>query len=103
MAIGQLSDIVANLPLIFYKEGQRLWNRQAQQVMLSKKQKGRGPSLNWTVSNGGNPVLNRGAGYAVTPSSDVVNDDRVKMTLNRGIYSASFGFTDDELASAGIR
>ena len=99
MAIGTIADVIPNLPQIFYSEGQYLWNRQALQVNLSNKRKGRGPALNWTVSNGGNPVMNRGAGYPVNPATDVVNDDRVKLTLNRGIYSASFGFTDDERAT----
>lgn len=97
--IGTIADVIANLPSIFYQEGQYLWNRQALQVNLSKKQKGRGPAINWTVSNGGDSVLNRGPGYTVVPSTDVINDDRVKLTLNRGIYSASFGFTDDERAT----
>jgi hypothetical protein len=99
MAIGTISDVIANLPLVFYDEGQYLWNRQALQVKLSKKNKGRGPSVNWTVSNGGAVVLNRGAGYTVDPATDSFNDDRVKMTLNRGIYSTTFGFTDSERAT----
>ena len=97
--IGTINDVITNLPSIFYTRGQRLWNRQAVHTTVSKKRKGRGPAINWTVSNGGNPVLNRNAGYTVTPSTDVINDDRVKLTLNRGIYSASFGFTDSERAT----
>lgn len=97
--IGTITDVIANLPAIFFNEGQFLWNYQAQQVAMSRKQKGRGPALNWTVSNGGVVVQNRGAGYTVNPASDVVDTDRVKLTLNRGIYSTSFGFTDSELAT----
>ena len=97
--IGTISQIIANLPEIFYDEGQYLWNRQALQVMLSKKKKGRGPAVNWTVSNGGSVVLNRGAGYTVNPGTDAYNDDRVALTLQRGIYSTTFGFTDDERAT----
>lgn len=97
--VGTITDVIANLPQIFYQEGQFLWNYQAQQVAMSKKRKGRGPAINWTVSNGGVVVLNRAAGYTVNPATDVVDTDRVKLTLNRGIYSTSFGFTDDELAT----
>lgn len=97
--IGTISDVIANLPSIFYDEGQFLWNYQAQHVAMSKKRKGRGPAMNWTVSNGGVVIQNRPAGYVVDPATDVANTDRVKLTLNRGIYSTSFGFTDDELAT----
>jgi hypothetical protein len=97
--IGTINDVINNLPAIFYHEGQHLWNHLAQQVAMSKKNKGRGPAVNWTVSNGGSNVQTRAPGYTVTPSTDVLNSDRVKLTLNRGIYSTSFGFTDDELAT----
>jgi len=97
--IGTIDQVVANLPLIFLKEGFRLYNNQALMIKKARKVKGRGGSLNWTVSNGGNPVLYRGPGYTVNPATDVINYDRVKLTLNRGIVSASFGFTDDELAT----
>lgn len=97
--IGTVTDVIANLPAIFYEEGEYLWNYQAQHVAMSKKRKGRGPSFNWTVSNGGVLVQNRPAGYQVNPATDVQNTDRVKLTLNRGIYSTQFGFTDDELAT----
>ena len=96
--IGTVTDVIANLPNIFYKEGQYLWNYQAQHLAMSRKQKGRGPAINWTVSNGSILVQNRPAGYTVNPPTDVQNTDRVKLTLNRGIYSTQFGFTDDELA-----
>ena len=97
--IGTTTDIIANLPAIFYDEGQYLWNYLAAQVQMSRRKKGRGPAFNWTVSNGGILVLNRPAGYIVNTATDVQNTDRVKVTLNRGIYSTSFGFTDDELAT----
>jgi len=97
--IGTVADVIANLPQIFYDEGEYLWNYQAQHVKMSKKRKGRGPAFNWTVSNGGVLVQNRPAGYQVNPATDVQNTDRVKLTLNRGIYSTQFGFTDDELAT----
>jgi hypothetical protein len=97
--IGSVTDVIANLPAIFYDEGQYLWNYQAQHVAMSKKRKGRGPAINWTVSNGTILVQNRPAGYTVNPPTDVQNTDRVKLTLNRGIYSTQFGFTDDELAT----
>lgn len=97
--IGTITDVINNLPNIFYDKGQYLWNRQALHTMMSAKKAGRGASVNWTVSNGGITVLNRGPGYTVTPSTDATNDDRVKATLNRGIYSTSFGFTDNEIAT----
>ena len=97
--IGTVTDVIANLPSIFYDEGQYLWNYQAQHVSMSKKRKGRGPAINWTVSNGTILVQNRPAGYTVNPATDVQNTDRVKLTLNRGIYSTQFGFTDDELST----
>lgn len=97
--IGTVTDVIANLPAIFYDEGEYLWNYQAQHVAMSQKRKGRGPAFNWTVSNGGVLVQNRPAGYQVNPATDVQNTDRVKLTLNRGIYSTQFGFTDDELAT----
>jgi hypothetical protein len=96
--IGTVTDVIANLPSIFYEEGQYLWNYQAQHIAMSKKRKGRGPAINWTVSNGTILVQNRPAGYTVNTATDVQNTDRVKLTLNRGIYSTAFGFTDDELA-----
>lgn len=96
--IGTINDVIANLPLIFLKEGQFLWNYLAKHVAMSRKKLGKGASVQWTVSNGGVVTFNRPAGYTVVPASDVDNTDRVKMTLNRGIYSSSFGFTDDELA-----
>jgi hypothetical protein len=96
--IGTINDVINNLPLIFYSEGQYLWNYLAKHIAMSKKIKGRGPNVNWTVSNGGNLILNRPPGYVVNPATDVQNTDRVKLTLNRGIYSTTFGFTDDELA-----
>lgn len=97
--IGTVADVIANLPQIFYDEGEYLWNYQAQHVAMSKKRKGRGPQFNWTVSNGGVLVQNRPAGYQVNPATDVQNTDRVKLSLLRGIYSTQFGFTDDELAT----
>src|SRR5271166_4912409 len=97
--IDVVADIVANLPDIFYSEGQRLWNRESQLVSKIRKNSGRGPGLFWTVSNGGSTTVVRGEGYTVTPATDSFQDDRVMLTLNRGIYSNTWGFTDMELAT----
>src|ERR1019366_3688008 len=97
--IDVISDIVANLPDIFYSEGQRLWNREAQLVSKVRKNMGRGPGVFWTVSNGGSTTVVRGEGFTVTPATDSFQDDRVMLNLNRGIYSNTFGFTDQELAT----
>ena len=97
--IDVVSDIVANLPDIFYKEGIYLWNRESQLVSKVQKNMGRGPGVFWTVSNGGSTTVHRGEGYTVTPSTDSFQDDRVMMTLSRGIYSNTWGFTDMELAT----
>lgn len=97
--IDFVSDIIGNLPDIFYAEGRNLWNREAQLVSKIEKNMGRGPGVFWTVSNGGSTTVVRGEGYTVTPSTDAFQDDRVEMTLSRGIYSNTFGFTDRELAT----
>jgi hypothetical protein len=97
--IDVVADIVANLPNIFFREGVNLWNREAQLVSKIQKNMGRGPGLNWTVSNGGSKTVHRGEGYTVTPATDAFQDDRVQMQLQRGIYSTTFGFTDMELAT----
>jgi len=97
--IDVISDIIANLPQIFYEEGQNLWNREAQLVSKAKKNMGRGPGVFWTVSNGGSTTVVRGEGFTVDPATDAFQDDRVMMNLSRGIYSNTWGFTDQELAT----
>lgn len=98
MAIDVTANIAANLPLIFAAEGERLWNREAPLVSKIKNKQGMGPGVQWTVSNGGNSAVNPGEGDDVQ-SSEFLQDDRVKMTLNRGIYRSSFAFTHTELAT----
>lgn len=98
MAIDVIANIAANLPLIFQSEGERLWNREAPLLARIEQKRGMGPSVQWTVSNGGNTAVNPGEGDDVQ-SSEFAQDDRVKLTLTRGIYRSSFGFTHTELAT----
>jgi len=97
MAIDVLSNISANIPHIFAAEGRNLWNREAPLLSRMKKELGISAAINWTVSNGGNTAVNPGEGDDIL-SSEYNQDDRVAMTLNRGIYRTSFGFTHTELA-----
>jgi hypothetical protein len=98
MAIDVTANIAANLPLIFASEGERLWNREAPLLSRVQIESGMGPSVQWTVTNGGNTAVNPGEGDDVQ-SSEFNEDDRVKLSLNRGIYRSSFGFTHTELAT----
>ena len=97
MAIDVLSNISANIPHIFASEGRNLWNREAPLLSKVKKVPGTSAAINWTVSNGGNTAVNPGEGDDIQ-SSEYNQDDRVPMTLSRGIYRTSFGFTHTELA-----
>lgn len=98
MAIDVIANIAANLPLIFQSEGERLWNREAPLLARIDQKRGMGPGVQWTVSNGGSTAVNPGEGDDVQ-SSEFAQDDRVKLTLSRGIYRSSFGFTHTELAT----
>lgn len=98
MAVDLIANIAANLPLIFAAEGERLWNREAPLLARIKKERGMGPGVQWTVANGANTAVNPGEGDDIQ-SSEYVADDRVKMTLNRGIYRSSFAFSHTELAT----
>jgi hypothetical protein len=96
--IDVVGNLINNLPNIFFLEGVYLWNREGQLTSKIRKEFGRGPNVNWTVSNGGAKTFYRGAGYAVNPATDAYQDDRVQMQLQRGILSTTWGFTDSELA-----
>ena len=98
MAIDVIANIAANLPLIFASEGERLWNREAPLLARIQQKRGMGPGVQWTVANGANTAVNPGEGDDVQ-SSEFAADDRVKLTLSRGIYRSSFGFTHTELAT----
>lgn len=98
MAVDVIANIAANLPLIFAAKGERLWNREAPLLARIKKERGMGPGVQWTVSNGANSAVNPGEGDDVQ-SSELLADDRVKMVLQRGIYRSSFAFTHTELAT----
>lgn len=97
MAIDVLSNISANIPQIFASEGRNLWNREAPLLSKLKLERGISAAVNWTVSNGGNTAVNPGEGDDIQ-SSEYNQDNRLAMTLSRGIYRSSFGFTHTELA-----
>lgn len=97
MAIDVLSNISANIPQIFASEGRNLWNREAPLFSKLKKERGISTAVNWTVSNGGNTAVNPGEGDDIQ-ASEYNQDNRLAMTLSRGIYRSSFGFTHTELA-----
>ena len=97
MAIDTLSAITANIPQIFASEGRNLWNREAPLLSKLKKERGISAAINWTVSNGGNTAVNPGEGDDIQ-ATEYNQDNRLAMTLARGIYRSSFGFTHTELA-----
>lgn len=100
MAIENLAAIASNLSQIFAPEGRRLWNRAAPLLSKVKVERGIGNGFSWTVSTGGATAVTPGEGDDVQ-ASEYNQDDRIPMTLTRGIYRSSFGFTHTELATLG--
>lgn len=97
MAIDLVSAIATSIPNLFIEEGHNLWNRSAKFAARVKKVRGRSAAVNWVVANGANTAVNPGEGDDIQ-SSEYNQDDRVPMTLNRGIYRSSFGISHSELA-----
>jgi len=96
MAIDVLANIAANIPQIFASDGVRLWNREAPLLSKVRHEQGIASAVNWTVTNGGNTAVNPGEGDDIQ-STEYNQDNRIAMTLGRGIYRSSFGFTHTEL------
>jgi hypothetical protein len=100
MAVSSLSAIAAALSTNFASDLTRLWNRQAVTVAnIVPIKQGAGKSVFWTISNSG-----AAAGW-VAEGADVAGseyniDDKIPMTLSRGIIRSGFALTHTEIAVA---
>jgi hypothetical protein len=99
--VSLVADILSNAPTLFHSEALPLWVRSAPSLNLFKQLKARAAAVNWTVQNGTIPA------YSVAEGSDVATaeynvDDKVKMTLNRGIYRAACALSHTEIATANL-
>jgi len=101
MSISMFADISASAPNLFREEGKQLWVRSAKSVALFGKRQAIAGSANWDVQNGAASAYNVAEGADVA-SGEFSQDDVVKMTLSRGIYRASFGFSHTEMAVASL-